>query len=463
MKDMTTGSPFKLLVYFSIPLLAGNIFQQSYAMADTIIVSRTLGREALAALSATMPIGFMLIGSLIGLTNGFAVVTGHRFGAKDIDGVRRSIVTSTLISAAIVVVGTLLCVLSAGAILKAMQTPDTVFPDALIYLRVIFWGIGTIVLYNLISSILRAFGDSKTPFIFLIVCSILNIVLDLVFILSFGWGIGGAAWATAISQAVAGIGCVVYGAIRYPILRVPREYWRLSWSDVWQHLRIGVPMAVQFIVIAIGSIIIQISLNKLGDVTMAAYAVVARVDQLAIQPFLSIAIALSAFVAQNYGVKDIPRINQGMRCCVKIVLFISITGGILMIAFNQPLIHLFLRADDITEEVMRQAGTFIFANAIFYPMLALLFVFRHTLQGMGRVTAPMLTCAAEVVVRAFVAWVLIERLGYIGVCFANILPWCVAVTMLFSMLVPVMRKELREYRLRTTYFAPHKKPEDSAG
>ena len=452
MKDMTTGSPFKLLVYFSLPLLAGNIFQQSYAMADTIIVGRTLGETALAALGATMPICFMLIGALIGLTNGFAVVTGQRFGMKDIDGVRRSVVSGTLISIIITVVGTAICVLLAGVILKAMNTPPEILKDAVTYLRVIFWGLGTIVLYNLISATLRAFGDSKTPFIFLIVCSVLNIVLDLVFIKTFGWGIGGAAWATALSQAVAGVGCTIYGVIRYPILRIPRRYWFFAWNDILYHLSIGVPMAVQFVVIAIGSIIIQMSLNKLGGVTMAAYTVVARVDQLAIQPFLSIAIALSAFVAQNYGAKDIPRINQGMRCCVKLVLWISVTGGILMIAFNRPLIHMFLRADSTTEELLHQAGTFIFANAMFYPMLALLFVFRHTLQGMGRVTAPLVVCAAEVVVRILVAWGLIDRFGYIGVCFANILPWCVAATMLFCMLVPVMRKELREYRLRTQYF-----------
>ena len=286
-KDMTSGSPAKLILRFTIPLIFGNLFQQMYSMADTIIVGKLLGTNALAAVGTTGPMNFLVLGFVMGVTSGFAVVTAQRFGAKDENGVRRSVAMNIMLC---IIIGLLCMVASLGTarfILRLINTPLEIFDDAAEYIIIIYIGIPATMLYNATACILRALGDSKSPLYFLIIASVLNIVLDIVLILNFNMGVAGAAWATVISQAFAGVVSLVYMALRFPILRVRRRDFAWDMWFAWQHLKIGLPMAFQFSITAIGVIILQGALNVFGPVKIAAYTAASKIDTIAQQPFLA--------------------------------------------------------------------------------------------------------------------------------------------------------------------------------
>ena len=250
--DMTKGSPIKLILSFMVPLLIGNIFQQFYNMADTIIVGRTISVEALAAVGATGSISFLIVGFVQGVTSGFAVITAQRFGAGSENGVRRSVATSIILGIAVTIVMTAISVLAARPLLEIMKTPSDIIDDSYNYIIVIFEGIAAAVFFNLFSSILRSLGDSKTPLVFLIIASIINIILDFVFILTFKMGVAGAGWATVIAQFISGILCFVYSLKKFPILRLTKHDWKFSWKFAWQHLEVGLPMAFQIIATVCG-------------------------------------------------------------------------------------------------------------------------------------------------------------------------------------------------------------------
>ena len=291
--DMTTGSPMRLIVMFTIPLLIGNVFQQLYSMADTVIVGRTIGVQALAAVGATGPLCFLVLGFFFGFSSGVTVVTAQRFGAKDARGVRRSIAMATTLCTAISAAATIGSVILTGPLLRLMNTPEDIFDGSYAYLVVIFIGIGATVFYNLISGIIRALGDSRTPLIFLIIASILNIALDFIFILWFGMGVAGAAWATVISQLASGVWCLQFARRKYSQFQLKRQDWRFDWNFAWEHLRIALPMAFQFSITAVGVIVMQTVLNTFGSTAVAAFTAAAKIDQLAVQPGFSIGIAIA--------------------------------------------------------------------------------------------------------------------------------------------------------------------------
>lgn len=440
MKDMTSGNPLKLLVMFSIPLLCGNVFQQLYLMADTIIVGKTLGANALAAVGATGSLAFMMIGGIYGLTSGFAVITAQRFGAGDQKGVKHSIATIAELSLIMWVVITVFCIWFVDPMLKMMNTPKEIFNDSEKYIAALFWGCGAFILYNGVASILRALGDSKTPLIFLVVASGLNIILDFVFILTFKMGVAGAAWATVVSQLVAGMWCFIYARKHFRhIMTLSPQAWRLDPKFAWEHLRVAVPMGTQFLIIAIGSIILQSQLNTLGEVTIAAYTAACRADQLAIQPFLAFSIALSTYVAQNYGAGRMDRIILGIKQCIKLSVTVSIIGGIMIIIFNRQITMMFFK--DADPELLRESGWFLTFNAVFYSVLAMLFILRNSLQAMGRAFAVLASGIVELFCRSFTAFYLIANFGFFGACFANIGAWWGAAIMLAIIYFKTMREE----------------------
>ena len=274
--DLTAGKPGKLILQFTLPLLVGNLFQQFYSMADTIIVGRTIDVYALAAVGATGAISFLILGFVQGVTSGFSVITAQCVGANDERGIRRSVATSILLSVGVTVLFTFLSIYTARPLLELMQTPADIIDDAYRYIIVIYYGIVTSVFFNLFSSILRALGDSKTPLIFLIIACIINIVLDFACILLFHMGVAGAAWATIIAQAVSALLCLLYSLKRFPVLRLHKEDWAFSWRFAWQHLRVGLPMAFQFSVTAIGVMIMQAALNSFGSETVAAFTAASK-------------------------------------------------------------------------------------------------------------------------------------------------------------------------------------------
>ena len=449
MKDMTSGNPLKLLVMFSIPLLCGNVFQQLYLMADTIIVGKTLGANALAAVGATGSLAFMMIGGIYGLTSGFAVITAQRFGAGDQKGVKHSIATIAELSLIMWVVITVFCIWFVDPMLKMMNTPKEIFNDSEKYIAALFWGCGAFILYNGVASILRALGDSKTPLIFLVVASGLNIILDFVFILTFKMGVAGAAWATVVSQLVAGMWCFIYARKHFRhIMTLSPQAWRLDPKFAWEHLRVAVPMGTQFLIIAIGSIILQSQLNTLGEVTIAAYTAACRADQLAIQPFLAFSIALSTYVAQNYGAGRMDRIILGIKQCIKLSVTVSIIGGIMIIIFNRQITMMFFK--DADPELLRDSGWFLTFNAVFYSVLAMLFILRNSLQAMGRAFAVLASGIVELFCRSFTAFYLIANFGFFGACFANIGAWWGAAIMLAIIYFKTMREEQGTFNVSHT-------------
>lgn len=421
-KDMTTGSPTKHILAFSIPLLIGNLFQQFYNMADTLIVGRTLGLDALAGVGATGGISFLVMGFVMGLTSGFAVITAQRFGAEDVDGVRRSAATSISLSIVAAVLLTVIAVLGVRPLLVFMQTPANIIEQSYQYIVVIFAGIAASFFYNTLSNIIRALGDSRTPLYFLVIASLLNIVLDLLFILTFHMGVAGAAFATVLAQIISGLLCLFYVKKRFPVLHLQKKDWRFNLSFALEHLKVGLPMALQFSITAIGVMVVQWALNGLGSSTIAAYTAASKVDMFASQPLQAFGVAMATYVAQNYGAGRLDRVRQGVHRCTIITLVFSVVGLALIFAIGGPVASLFI-SGDTDGTVLAQARTYLNTVSIFYFALGMLLIYRNTLQGMGQGLVPMLAGVCELIMRIVAAVALSQLMGFTGICLANPVAW----------------------------------------
>lgn len=419
----------KLILLFTLPILLGNLFQQFYSMADMLIVSQTLGVESFAAVGATGSITALIIGLAIGLTAGLSVITSQRYGQKDEAGIRRNLASSVLISAGSSIVLTIFSVLFARPILVFMQTPAELLDGAYAYVVVMFAGIGATVMFNLLSNVLRAIGDSKTPLIFLALTSIMNIALDYLFILFLGTGVEGAAYATILSQLVASLLCLLYIWKYIPLLRIHKEDWKVSVDEIKEHLRIGLPMGFQSSVIAVGSIALQITLNRLGADAVAATAAASKINGFATMPLLSFGITMATYTAQNFGANKIDRIWEGVHKVIKVVLAYSMVMAIILVLFGSTFSRVFVGSENTV--VLELVDTYFLTNATFYFLLALLFIYRYTLQGFGKSAAPTAAGLMELVGRIISAALLSHPFGFAGVSIANPLAWLGA-------LVPLM-------------------------
>lgn len=420
-KDMTSGKPIKLIWNFTIPLLIGNLFQQLYNMADTFIVGRTIGVHALASVGSTGSIIFLILGFANGLTAGLAIPLAQRYGAKNYSGVKRSFYVSILISAVVAILLTILSMIFCRQILEVMQTPAEIIDGAYDYLMVIFAGIFSSMAFNLLSNIFRSIGDAKTPLYFLVIACIMNIILDVVFIAGFGMGVEGAGYATVLSQIFSALACIIYIWKKIPILRLNSKDFVAESSDVREHVRISFPMAFQSSIIAIGAIIIQITLNQLGATAVAAYTAAQKIDQVAILPMMSFGVTMATFVAQNYGAKKYDRIWRGVRDCIKLSLTFAISVGIILNVFSPIFIRAFVGVGH--EEVVELGAIYFITNGTMYSLLSLLFIYRYILQGVGKTFTPTIAGIMELCMRAFAAVVLSNLYGYTGATMANPLAW----------------------------------------
>lgn len=421
MKDMTQGSPIKLIIMFTIPLLIGNLFQQFYNMADTLIVGRTIGVNALAAVGSTGSIMFFIIGFAQGLTAGLSIITAQRFGAKDIAGVRKSVGTSFWISIVFTIVLTILSVVFTKPALFMMNTPVEILDDAYSYLIVINAGVGAAVLFNLLANLLRALGDSRTPLLFLVIASILNILLDLVFILVFKMGVAGAGLATVISQLFSCLLCLIYIHKKVPLLQFKTADWSIDWAFIGQHMRVGFPMGFQASIIAIGAIILQITLNGLGAMAVAAYTAAQKIDMLATQPMNSFGVTMATFAAQNFGANRIDRIRLGVKQCILLSGSFSILVGALVLFAGPSAVSLFVGQGQ--EQLLDLSGQYFLANGTTYLLLSLLFIYRFSLQGLGQSFIPTVAGIMELIMRVVAAMFLSALIGFPGACLANPLAW----------------------------------------
>lgn len=418
--SMTSGSPAKLIFLFTVPLFIGNLFQQLYNMADTFIVGRTLGVNALAAVGCTGSLMFLIIGFSQGLSSGFSILTAQRFGAKDEAGVRRSFVASLVLGGIIGLVLTVVSVAFARQMLVMLQTPAEILDDAFSYMIVVFAGILATMLFNVLSNVLRALGDSRTPLLFLSVGCVFNIALDLILILFTPLGVMGAGVATVAAQLFSGLACLWYIAKRFPILRLSRRDWKLTRHDVVQHLRIGLPIAFQTSIIAIGSLILQFALNGLGSVSVAAFTAASKLEGLGSLPLMSVGVATGTFVAQNYGAGQIHRIRTGVLQAGGMALAFSAVMGAVFIAFGAPLSSLFIEGQP---QAMELAAIYLRVTGICLWVLGLLFVFRYTLQGLGQSFMPTFAGVMELVMRSVGSLVLVAPLGFTGACISNVSAW----------------------------------------
>lgn len=420
-RNMTAGSPAKLIMMFTIPLIIGNIFQQFYSMADTLIVGRTIGVNALAAVGCTGSITFFILGFVMGLTSGLTIITAQKFGASDLDGVRKSFAAGIVISLVVTVVLTVASMAGTRQMLELLNTPPEIIDDAYRYLIVIFGGIAASVIFNLLSNAIRALGDSKTPLLFLIVACVINIVLDFVFILVFSMGVAGAGWATVLAQLLSGVCCIFYIKKRLPMLCVTREDFKLVWKDYKEHLSTALPMAFQMSIIAIGALILQFALNGLGAVSVAAYTAAQKIDTIATQPMNSFGATMATYAAQNFGAGKIDRIKKGVFQCALISVSFSIVVGLINVFAGYQLTGIFVGGKET--EVLKLSEIYLKINGSMYFLLALLFVYRFTLQGLGKSTAPTIAGVMELVMRAFAAVVLTKSMGFAGASISNPLAW----------------------------------------
>ena len=443
-QNMVRGKPLNLIIKFSIPLLIGNIFQQFYSMADTVIVGKTLGMGALAAVGSTGALTFFIFGFFFGLTGGVTVVTGQRFGAGDMTGTRRSIAASVIITGAVTLFMTVLCTVMARQFLVWCNTPADILEDALKYVRIMFIGMAALVSYNLLNSILRALGDSRTPLIFLIISCILNIVLDFIFILLFRSGVAGAGIATVISQAAAGIWCYFYAKKRFPLLQLRPDDWKWDGRFIWEHLRLALPSAFQFSVCAVGILILQAVLNSLGVQAVAAYTAAGRIDSVMMQPAFSFAIALGAFTAQNCGAKKYLRICKGVTACGITSTVFAYVIALLGIVFSRQLTGIFVSADQ-AEILLPQVRTLLITQGCCTVFLTMLLVYRYALQGMGFALIPFLGGVMELILRGCFSKPFCDNFGYNGVCFVSPLAWFGAFALLGIVYYPAIHRRCGRY------------------
>ena len=426
--DLTKGAPLKLMLLFSIPLLIGNIFQQFYNIADIIIVGRTLGMTALASVGAVSPLFFLIMFIIVGMTNGFAVITGQRFGAKDYEGVRRSVTMSTILSTVFTITFTIICAAAMHHILFLMNVPQEIYKSAYYYIQIVVIGLIVANFYNLLASIIRALGDSMTPVYCLIIASVLNIFLALLFILEFHMGVPGSAFALVLSQAFSALLCVWYVKKHFPILHLKKKDWIIDWKKEFNfalaHLKVGIPMAVQFGILGLSLLIIQSVCNTFGPDVIAAFTAALRIEQMATLPMISFGVALAAYVAQNFGAGNFSRIRFGVKKASLINVILSIVMAFIMHFWGGHLVRIFVGYQN--EDIVKIAHDYLFRSSLFYFFLAQIFIYRNALQGLGRAVIPMLAAVGELLMRAFAAIYLAAKIGYFGVFYAGPIAWVAA-------------------------------------
>lgn len=423
-KDMTVGSPMKLILGFSIPLLFGFLFQQFYGMVDMVIVGQFLGMDALAGVGATGSINFLIIGFCSGVCSGFAIPVAHKFGAKDYSGMRRIVANCAWLSTFFAVVMTVVVVLLCRNILVWMNTPEDIFQAAYEYILIIFIGIPATYLYNMLSGIIRSMGDSKVPLFFLLLSSALNIVLDFLCIITFHMGVAGAAIATVVSQLVSGLLCLLYMAKKYEILRMTKEEWKMDPHLMKMLCGMGVPMGLQYSITAIGSVVLQTAVNGLGSLAVASITAANKVSIFFCCPFDAMGTTMATYGGQNVGAKRLDRVGQGLKSCVLVGFLYAVGAFVIMYFMGGTLTSLFV--DSADPLMLANARKFLLINGAFFFPLALVNIVRYLIQGMGYSTFAILAGVFEMIARTIAGVILVPAFGFVGACFASPLAWIFA-------------------------------------
>lgn len=438
MKEMTAGPSLPLIFNFTLPLLLGNLLQQTYSLVDAAIVGKFLGINALASVGASTSVVFLILGFCNGCCGGFAIPVAQKFGARDYLSMRRFVSVSLKLAAAMSIVVAVVTSLLCAFILRSMQTPENIFEGAYYYLLITFIGVPCTFFYNLLSSIIRALGDSKTPFWFLLFATVLNILLDLFCILVLGWGVAGAAVATVVSQGLSAVLCYRYMYRKFDILRTSPSDRKFRPDLARQLLGIGVPMGLQFSITAIGSIMLQSANNALGTACVAAFTAAMRIKMFFMCALDSLGMAMATYSGQNYGAGKPDRIWQGIKSAALMMMVYIAVVNVIIWLWVDDFATLFIDSNET--EVLAYTARFVHINVSFFPLLGLLSILRYSIQGAGYTKLAMFSGVSEMVARILVSVIAVPLWGFWGVCFGDPTAWLFANLFLIPAFIYVYRR-----------------------
>ena len=429
--DMTVGSPMKMILSFTFPIFLGNVFQQFYNMADAVIVGKFVGTKALAAVGSTGTIMFLIYGFVVGMTAGFTVLTAQKFGAGDMKGMRRTVAGAGILSLLIGLFLTVTFMLFMKPLLHLMNTPSDIFADAYKYIMIVSGGILAQMLYNLLSSIY-----------FLIISALLNIVLDLVLIIVFQMGAPGAAIATVVAQGISGVLCLIYIMWKIPLLHLKKEDWHVGGQIYAIQLKIGLPMALQYSITAIGTMMVQSALNILGSTLVAAFTAASKIEQVVTQAYVAMGTTMATYGAQNIGAGNVPRIRQGFKACTILGIGYSLVAATFIMTVGKYMTYLFVSED--VDIIMSSVDIYLKCIGLFFIPLAIVNIYRNGIQGLGYGLLPMMAGVAELIGRGVVARIAARERSYLGVCLASPAAWVLAGGLLIAMYYYIMNVHMKK-------------------
>ena len=441
-KDLTVGSPMKLILGFAFPMFLGLLFQQFYSLVDTMIVGKYLGVDPFAGVGSTGSLNFIVIGFCMGLCSGFSVPISQSFGAKDFRMLRKMVTNSVWLCVFFSVVITTLMLLFCRPVLTWMNTPENIFEYAYIYIFIIFAGIPCTILYNMTAAILRALGDSKSPIIFLAISSAINIGLDLLLIIVFRMGVDGAALATVVSQGVSGVISIIYIKKKFDILAMEKGDWKLERHLAGKLTGVGIPMGLQYSITGIGSVILQTAVNGLGSIYVASMTAGSKINIFLACPFDALGQTMAPYAGQNIGARKLDRVGKGLRAACIIGFIVSGLMVIVVKLFGDQLTMLFL--DEKDPVIMQNSTQFLIIVSAFYCLLTLVNTVRFTIQGMGFSSLAIIAGVMEMIARGIAGMLLVPAFGYLGACYSSPLAWLLADAFLIPAFFLCKRKVARQ-------------------
>lgn len=441
-KDLTVGSPMKLILGFAFPMFLGLLFQQFYSLVDTMIVGKYLGVDPFAGVGSTGSLNFIVIGFCMGLCSGFSVPISQSFGAKDFPLLRKMVTNSVWLCTFFSVVITTLMLLFCRPVLTWMNTPENIFEYAYIYIFIIFAGIPCTILYNMTAAILRALGNSKSPIIFLAISSAINIGLDLLLIIVFRMGVDGAALATVVSQGVSGVISIIYIKKKFDILAMEKGDWKLERHLAGKLTGVGIPMGLQYSITGIGSVILQTAVNGLGSIYVASMTAGSKINIFLACPFDALGQTMAPYAGQNIGARKLDRVGKGLRAACIIGFIVSGLMVIVVKLFGDQLTMLFL--DEKDPVIMQNSTQFLIIVSAFYCLLTLVNTVRFTIQGMGFSSLAIIAGVMEMIARGIAGMLLVPAFGYLGACYSSPLAWLLADAFLIPAFFLCKRKVARQ-------------------
>ena len=439
-KNMTSGSPGKLILTFAIPLMLGNIFQQFYTMVDTMVVGQVVGVEALAALGATDWLVWLVLGVATGMTQGFSILVSQYYGAREWEKLKKSVAYSYVLTGVLALLVLTVSQLVIHRVMIFLNTPKNIIGMSMLYLRIVFCGIPVISAYNILAAILRAMGNSRSPLIAMILASVINVSLDFLFVAGFGWGVAGAAIATVIAQGFSAVYCFCV-LRKVDLLHLEKKHFRFDGGMIYRLLYLGAPIALQNVIISIGGLVVQYVVNGYGFLFVAGFTATNKLYGVLELAAISYGYAMTTYVGQNLGAGEIRRIKKGVFSGTIMALITSFVISVLMILVGRNILALFVSGDpDQVKQVLDIAYKYLFIMSCFLWTLYLLYVYRSAIQGLGNTVIPLASGIAEFVMRIGVALLLPKLIGQNGIFYAEICAWSGAALLLCSSYGWIIRK-----------------------